>query len=454
MLRGARRNLGPYTGECMAGDKRIEATKRIVAHVSENLGADLSLELWNGEVLPLGPGARDDIRILIRNPDVIRRALLKPKLMTIFELYATGDIDVIGGTPMEAINRWDHLKALAAARKIDRWFVLRNLVPFLFKAKESGQLTSREAYDTTAIRAKIEAGRNDKELIQFHYDVSNKFYGLFLDPEMVYSSAYFQDDETSLEDAQIHKLDMICKRLRLKPGERMLDVGCGWGALICHAVTKYGVTAHGVTLSQAQFDFVTEKLARLGISDKVTLELKDYREIEGENVYDKIAQIEMFEHLGIDNHDRHFLFMHKLLKPRGLYLHQASTRRATRDLDAFRKPTPYQDVITRFIFPGGELDHIGMTVTNLERLGFEVHDVEGWREHFQKTCRLWAERLHARKDEAIAEIGWPRTRLWLLYFALFSKAFERGTTCVFQTLASKRRTGPSGLDWTRKDLYR
>lgn len=438
----------------MAGDRRINAGKRIIAQIANRVGADLSVELWNGEVVPLGPGARDDIRIRLASPDAVRRLLLRPRLMTVFELYATGAIDVVGGTPLEAVKRWDHLKALAAARSFHKWRAFKDLLPFLFGPREGVRLTSREAYDTSQIRAKLEGGRKDMELIQFHYDVSNKFYGLFLDPEMVYSSAYFRTDDTSLEEAQLLKLDMICRRLRLKPGDHLLDVGCGWGALICHAAVHYDVIAHGVTLSQAQFDFVTDKIGRLGIADRVKVELKDYRQIEGEEVYDQIAQIEMCEHLGLDNHDRHFELMRRLLKPRGLYLHQASTRRATKDLSKFRKPTPYQDVITRFIFPGGELDHIGLTITNLERLGFEVHDVEGWREHFQKTCRLWAERLHARREEAIAEIGWPRTRLWLLYLALFSLAFERGTTQVFQTLASKRRTGPSGLPWTREDLYR
>jgi cyclopropane-fatty-acyl-phospholipid synthase len=433
--------------------KQIDAVKRILAQVAELVDADLSVELWNGEVVPLGSSARSDIRLRIASPAVIRRLMFKPKLITVFELYATGDLDVVGGSPMEALRRWHHLKVIHAARKFGKWSLVKDLLPFVMGADNGKRLTSAEAYDTSTISAKADAGRKDMELIQFHYDVSNKFYSLFLDPEMVYSSAYFQDDETTLENAQRYKLDMICKKLRLKAGDHMLDVGCGWGALICHAVVNYGVTAHGVTLSKAQFDFVTEKIAKLGIADKITLELKDYRAIEGEELYDKIAQIEMFEHLGIDNHDRHFTFMRKLLKPRGLYLHQASTRRATPDLSQFRKPTAYQDVITRFIFPGGELDHIGMTVTNLERLGFEVHDVEGWREHFQKTCRLWAERLYARKEEAIAEIGWPRTRLWLLYFALFSMAFERGTTNVFQTVASKRRTGASGMPWTRKHLY-
>jgi cyclopropane-fatty-acyl-phospholipid synthase len=437
----------------MAGDKRIEAAKRILARMAEQLRADLSVELWNGEVVPLGPGARDDIRLKIASPDVVRRLLWKPNAMTVFELLAAGDIDVVGGTPLEAVERWDHLRLLEMRRNLDRWFLAKNLLPFLFARKESGRFAASDAY-TAGIQAKPETGRNDMELIQFHYDVSNKFYGLFLDPEMVYSSAYFQDDETTLEDAQKFKLDMICRKLRLKPGDRLLDVGCGWGGLICHAVTNYGVTAHGVTLSQAQFDFVTAKLARLGISDKVKLELKDYRDIEGEGVYDKIAQIEMFEHVGLDNHDRHFLHMHKLLKSRGLYLHQASVRRATRDLSKFRQQTAYMKFITTCIFPGGELDHIGLTVTNLERLGFEVHDVENWREHFSRTTRCWSERLAANRDKAEAEVGAAKTRLWLAYFAMTTLGFQRGPILVYQTLASKRRSGFSGLPWTRKDLYR
>ncbi|MDK9697024.1 MAG: cyclopropane-fatty-acyl-phospholipid synthase family protein [Siculibacillus sp.] len=437
----------------MAGDERIAAAKRIATYLAERVGADLSIELWNGEVVPLGVGARDDIRIRIAHPDVVRRILLKPRLMTVYALYASGDIDIVGGTPLEAIERWDHMKALGAARGLSKWWLVKNLLPFLFSRREVAAIDAGNAY-TASVAAKPEAGRDDKELISFHYDVSNEFFGLFLDPEMVYSSAYFRDDTTTLEEAQILKLDMICRRLRLKPGEKLLDIGCGWGGLICHAVTNYGVTAHGVTLSQKQFDFVTAKLARLGIADKVRLELKDYREIEGAEVYDKIAQIEMFEHVGLDNHDRHFLHMHKLLKPRGLYLHQASVRRATRNLSEFRRQTAYMKFITTCIFPGGELDHIGLTITNLERLGFEVHDVENWREHFSRTTRLWSERLAANRAAAEAEVGAAKTRLWLAYFAMTTLGFRRGPILVYQTLASKRRSGPSGLPWTREDLYR
>jgi len=293
----------------------------------------------------------------------------------------------------------------------------------------------------------------NKANIQYHYDISNAFYALFLDPEMVYSSAYYTRPDNSLEEAQFAKLDLICRKLRLKPGERLLDIGCGWGGLVCHAVRHFGVTAHGVTLSQAQYDFATAKIAALGLQDQITIELRDYRSIEGEGVYDKVSQVEMFEHLGFENHDRHFNHIHRLLKPRGVYFHQASVRRVGRDLAKFRKATGTTKVITRYIFPGGELDYIGLTVTNLGRLGFEVHDVEDLREHFELTLREWIRRLYARREQAAQEIGWSRTRLWLIYFALFAKGFERGAVLVYQTVASKRAFGPSGMPLSRADLY-
>jgi cyclopropane-fatty-acyl-phospholipid synthase len=432
-------------------DKKAQAARRIAEHIAKHLQADLSLKLWDGTVVPLGPKARSDIVISIRSAAAVRRMIFSPKLMTVFELYAAGEIDVEGGTPLEAARRWDHLKALRLGKAVDKQFVLKQLWPFI-RSGASGSEAAAAGWKG-AIQGRPEKGRNDKALIQFHYDVSNAFYALFLDPEMVYSSAYFARPDMDLAEAQLAKLDMICRRLRLKPGERLFDIGCGWGGLICHAAQHFGVQAYGVTLSQQQFDFVQEKIRRLGLQDRVTVELRDYRSVEGTEAFDAIAQIEMFEHLGIDNHDKHFERMHRLLKPRGRYLHQASTRRPTRDLSRFRKPTAYQQVITRFIFPGGELDYIGMTVTNLERHAFEVHDVENWREHFQKTLEIWTARLAANREAAEREIGPTKTRLWLLYFSLFALAFERNTCFVFQTLASKRQTGASGMPMSRADLY-
>lgn len=432
-------------------DRQVEAARHIIEHVADYLQADLSVKLWDGSIVPLGRNARSDVLIAINSPAVVRRVIFSPKLMTVFELYATGDIDIEGGTPIDAARRWDHIKALKLARNVDKRLILRSLWPFL-RSSGAGSEAATHGF-RGAVAKRLAGGRDDKTLIQFHYDVSNAFYALFLDPEMVYSSAYFARPDMTLEEAQIAKLDMICKRLRLKPGDRLLDIGCGWGGLVCHAAKNYGVTAYGVTLSQQQYDFCQAKIARLGLGDRVTVELRDYRTIEGEAVFDKIAQIEMFEHVGLDNHDTHFALMRRLLRPRGLYLHQASTRRPTWDPKKFRRPNAYQKVISRFIFPGGELDHIGMTVTNLERHAFEVHDVENWREHFQKTTELWTERLQANRQAAERELGSTKTRLWLLFFALCAIGFERNTSFVYQTLASKRQFGASGVPMSRADLY-
>ena len=417
----------------------------MAAHLAEHLGGDLCLELWNGEVLPLGPHARDDVRIVVRSPNAVRRLLLKPKLTTVFTLYAEEELDFAGANPIVASRRYDHFKSLNLAKNFDRKLALRCALPFLLSAPGR---SAAPAYDKK-VEPSFAKGRKDDELIRFHYDVSNDFYALFLDSEMVYSCGYFPTPDTSLDDAQATKLDRICRKLRLQPGDRFLDVGCGWGGLLIHAARKYGVQGHGVTLSQAQFDYAVAKVAGLGLSDRVKIEMRDYRAIEAPDGYDKVAQVGMFEHVGIDNHDRHFAHVHKLLRPRGLYMHHAITRWATPDLSKFRKPTRYQKVISRFIFPGGELDYVGLTATNLERHGFEVHDVEGMREHYQLTLERWLDRLYENRKVAAAEVGTTRMRLWMLYFAMFARAFERGTIGIFQTLASKRNVGASGLDLAR-----
>ena len=427
--------------------QRLDAIREVTRHVGEHLQADLSLELWTGEVIPLGTGARNDIRIVLRSPAAVRRLLLKPSLMTVWELYATGLIDITGASPLAAIRRWEHMRALRLTKNISKTKVVKALWPFLLSAGSKQQVA---AYDD-AVRTRYGGGRDDKAMIAFHYDASNAMYALFLDPEMVYSCAYFRTAETTLEDAQIAKLDRICRKLQLKPGDDFLDIGCGWGGLVCHAAKNFGVKAHGVTLSQQQYDFVQAKIDRMGLRDKVHVELRDYRSLTEGRSYDKIAQIEMFEHLGIDNHDRHFVQMHHLLRPRGLYLHQASTRMATRDLAKFRQMTGYMKSLTRFVFPGGEMDYVGMSTTNLERHGFEVHDVEALREHFYLTLQHWIARLYGKMDEATKMIGATRARHWLAYLVLSAMGFERNGIGCYQTLASKRRNGPSRLPLARAD---
>ena len=292
----------------------------------------------------------------------------------------------------------------------------------------------------------------DKDFIQFHYDASNEFYALFLDSEMVYSCAYFRDWSNSLEQAQRDKLDLICRKLRLRVGESLLDIGSGWGALLCHAAQHYGVSAHGVTLSQAQYDYAQAKIARLGLQDRVTVSLADYMTLEGR--YDKIASIGMYEHVGIANYTAYFKKMHELLAQGGVLLNHGITRRAKRNIKNFGKISPSRRVILKYIFPGAELDHIGHTVQVMESCGFEIQDVEALRRHYARTCRLWHDRLTARREDAIALVGPERYRMWVAYLAGVTVGFEYGPLHVFQTVATKQGDALSPLPPTREDLYR
>lgn len=426
----------------------LKNARIIIAHIAQHLQADLSVQLWNGEVVPLGPDARDDIRIVIASPAAIGRLVRSPRLMTVVEVYISGEIDIQGASPLEALGRWEHLRAVGLVKAVDRKLMLRAALPFLL-ARTGSDKAMRFG---DRVRAAFGRGRDDQAMIQFHYDVSNAFYALFLDPEMQYSSAVFPTFDTSLADAQIAKMDLICRKLQLQPGDHMLDLGCGWGGLACHAAHHFGATVHGVTLSQAQLERARQRAKDRGVEHLVTFELRDYRTLTPGS-YDKIAQIGMFEHVGLDNHDLHYQQMHALLRDHGLYLHQATTRRATHDLAQFRKRTAYMKVINRYIFPGGELDYIGMTTTNLERHGFEVRDVDTMREHYYLSLKAWSEALYANREAAIAEAGLTRTRLWLLYFALSCTGFWRGVLCDFQTVAQKRRVGLSGLPLDRSTLY-
>jgi cyclopropane-fatty-acyl-phospholipid synthase len=431
------------------GAERIAASARdLVALVAEAAPSSLAVRLWTGETLPLGPEADGAVGVAINDPAALVRLVRRPRLATLIELIASGAVELYGGTLLDIEARRGRA-ARGAWRLLPKGKLVRALWPLL--VARGAAATPHHAYAGPA-KARVEDGRDDAALVRFHYDLSNEFYALFLDPEMQYSCAYFPDWDAPLEVAQRAKLEMTCRRLRLAPGERFLDIGCGWGGLICHAAQTHGVRAHGVTLSAEQFAFVQGKIARLGLSDRVTVALQDYREVTGE--WDKIASVGMFEHVGLANHATYFRKMRELLRPRGLLLNHAITRPAKKDERTFRRKRAEYAALTRYIFPGGELDHIGRTLTSLEQAGFEVHDVEGWREHYARTCRLWTERLAARRAEAEAEVGPAKTRLWLLYLAGCALAFERGGALIYQVLASKRARGPSGLPPTRADLYR
>lgn len=426
-------------------DRRLETLRRFIAGLGLDL--DIAIRLWDGQPVALGPRWSGELALAVRDPVAITRLLRHPRLTTLVELFAEGILDIEGGTLLDLAARQGGGSSRGLLKRVSKLAAARALLPFLFGPGAGGP---GHAYaGRQAARAEE---RDDKAQVQFHYDLSNAFYALFLDPEMVYSCGYFTSWDNDIATAQRDKLEMICRKLRLAPGERFLDIGCGWGGLVCHAAQHHGVQAHGVTLSQAQFDFARAKVARLGLQDRITIELKDFRALTGE--WDKIASIGMFEHVGLDNRDAYFGQIRDLLRPRGLYLHHAITRPMKKDERAFRKKRPEFEAIVNYVFPGSELDHIGGTTDALERRGFEVHDTEAWREHYAATTRHWAERLYANRAAAEAEAGGAKTRLWLLYLAGVSIAFQRGTIGIFQTVASRRARGASGLPPTRADLYR
>ncbi len=431
------------------GDRQIAAARRLVGHLAETLDANLSLRLWNGDRLPLGSKVSDDLGFSINTPQALTRLVRRPRFATLIELLADGGVEIEGGTLIDIAHRRGQIRTKGLFKRLDKLLLARSLLPFAFGSVKGGD---SQAF-AGPIETSVEKGRDDKALIGFHYDLSNAFYTLFLDERMVYTCAYFETDHNDIAEAQRAKLDMICRKLRVKEGDRFLDIGCGWGALVIHAAQNFGARSHGVTLSEEQFAFAQARIAALGLQDRVTVELRDYRSLETPESFDKIASIGMFEAVGIDNHDIYFKQMHKLLRPRGLYLHHAIARPSKKNMKTFRKQRAEYKALTTYVFPGGELDTVGMSINGLERNGFEVHDVEGWREHYQRTCRLWTERLYTNREAAAAEVGWAKTRLWLLDLAGCSLAFERSAVGIFQTLSSKRDKNPSGLPLSRSDLY-
>jgi cyclopropane-fatty-acyl-phospholipid synthase len=430
-------------------ESRLHALKRLLADVHRRLELGFGFQLWDGSTVPdVWPS--EALALAIADEGAFAGLLRAPNVTSLANLWAAGRVDLKNGTLFDLVARRPKGRTRDLRKSLFSFAALRALAPFLFVPRGSPWPLEHIGRDRESRGSEAENKRN----IAYHYDVSNAFYRLWLDEEMVYTCAYFHDWGDDLDTAQRQKLDMICRKLRLKAGDTMLDIGSGWGSLACHAAKYYGARVTGVTLSEQQIALARDKAERFGLDDRVAFERRDYALIEGDSRFDVITSVGMFEHVGLSNFETYFKTVQRLLKPAGLYLHQAITRPGGSHTARTGKKRPEFQALTRYIFPGGELDYLGRTITNLELHGFEIRDVECWREHYQRTCRFWHDRLRARFDEAVAEVGETTARLYLAYLAACAITFERNSAGVYQTLAVKRFKGPSALPPNRADWYR
>ena len=432
---------GAYRGSALAAD--------LLTRLFRRLPLSLTVNLWNGETVQVGavnPTAQASAYSLVfRNPEVVCLAVLGRDSLRLAEAYFRGDLD-IDGDFFAALALKDHLQALqmsvgeqigAAASALR----LRSLN----SDRQPAKIQWAPSHGRTV---KEHSKGENREAIHFHYDVSNEFYALWLDSGMVYSCAYFEDPGVYLDTAQQAKLEHICRKLALRPGENFLDIGCGWGALLIHAAQRYGVRAHGVTLSPQQLKVAQERISAASLQDQVSVELRDYRDLVGHAVYDKVASVGMFEHVGLKNLPVYFSTVHRLLKPHGLFLNHGITH----DSEGWQKSMS-TEFINRYVFPDGQLDNVSNIQHVMETARFEIADVEALRPHYALTLRHWVERLERNHAQALQFVNEATYRVWRLYMAACALEFESGRVGIYQILAGKRAEGNLRLPLTRRRLY-
>ena len=448
LLRAA--DLKPPSGlRDSAAHRSVDQISNLLTQLFRSFDGSLALRLWNGTTLTLGKGAAKAseplFTLVCHHPGFVRSMVFGRDPLRLAQAYFQGDIDVEGDF-FAALNLKDHLHSIRLSFS-DRMGAL--LTAFRLLASNDsrrGSGSHRSSLHGSAVKA--HSRTENRAAISFHYDVSNEFYRLWLDGERVYSCAYFMHPDESLDQAQRNKLEHICRKLRLRPGERLLDIGCGWGALVCWAARHHGVRAHGITLSRQQFEYVQQRIRTEGLQDLVTVELRDYRDLAGVGVFDKVSSVGMFEHVGLANLPTYLATVWRVLRPGGLFMNHGITH----DEEGWNKSLT-TEFINRYVFPDGELDCVSNIQLGMERAGFEIHDVEGLRPHYALTLRHWVQRLEANRDAALREVDEPTYRVWRLYMAACALDFEAGTTGVYQILASKPNRGEWPVPLSRGDLY-
>ena len=397
---------------------------------------DFQVRLWNGSAW--GAEVQPRFTLVIRHPEALRAMFSSPSELTLGEAYIHDDFDIEGDIEA-SFGLADHL--LSQERRLWQSSDLDERLQRLPKSDRP-----RSGLHPIEFGGKAHSRDRDRQAISYHYDLPAEFYALWLDARMVYSCAYFATPDGDLDSAQVRKLDYVCRKLRLCPGERLLDIGCGWGALIMHAAAHYGVEAVGITLSVPQAEVARERLREAGLNDRCRVEVSDYRDIEHGRQYDKIVSVGMFEHVGESLLPEYFHRALDLLRPGGVFLNHGIAHSAT-----YRRRGP--SFIDRYVFPDGDLVPMSTSLRAAELSGFEVRDVESLREHYALTLHHWLRRLESRADEARRITSDTTYRIWRLYMAGAAHGFQSGRLNVYQTLLAKPLNGSSGLPLTRDDWY-
>ncbi|MFF9626824.1 class I SAM-dependent methyltransferase [Streptomyces griseosporeus] len=420
-----------------------DAALRLRSLIEQVLGAPLPVRIraWDGSQA----GPPDAPVVVVHHRRALRRLLFKPGELGLARAWVAGELDVEGDlyTALDLLagliwERGEDARTLGEAlRDPEVRAAVRGLVrlggPPLPPAPPEEEMRRR--------RGHLHTRRTDKRAISHHYDVGNDFYEIVLGPSMVYSCAYWPDPDATLETAQRDKLELVCRKLGLTPGQRLLDVGCGWGSMALHAAREHGVSVVGITLSQEQAAYARKRAADEGLTDRIEIRVQDYRDVR-DGPYDAISSIGMAEHVGADRYLEYARTLYGLLAPGGRLLNHQIARRPQRDETAY----DVDEFIDAYVFPDGELQPVGTTVALLERAGFEVRDVESIREHYAHTLRRWVTNLEADWARAVELTSPGRARVWRLYMAASALSFERNRIGVNQVLAVKTpESGASGM---------
>lgn len=383
---------------------------------------------WNGAGAGLRLGDFEQPRVVIDVRDATgAAALLSPSLDHLGSAYVEGHLDVSGS--------------------------VQDVIDVAHRLAESGDNASGEAgWMQRLTRRLADAASHtkaqDKQAIQYHYDVSNAFYAEWLDPAMVYSCAYFEHGDETLAEAQQKKIDHILTKLRLQPGQTLLDIGCGWGALVLRAAQRFGARCVGITLSQNQFELATERVKAAGLQDRIEIRLQDYRDVKGP--FDRITSVGMFEHVGLKNLADYFRIIHDLLVPGGWAMNHGITSTDAHNGESSHGAGRFID---RYVFPQGELPHIGTALTTMQEGGLEAFDIENLRRHYARTLACWSEAFEARSDRLKQLVNDKTWRVWRVYLVGAQWGFEHDEVSLYQVLCRRAGEAAGSLPWSRRWIY-